>query len=42
MLLKLKHDQGPLAFVNEMLLLGNVLKAQLLRTHELRIVYHST
>jgi hypothetical protein len=25
-----------------MLLLGNVLKAQLLRTHELRIVYHST
>jgi hypothetical protein len=42
MLLGPKHDQGPLAFVSELLLLGNVFKARHLRTLELRIVYHST
>jgi hypothetical protein len=39
MLLGLKYDQGPLAFVNELLLLVNIFKARLLRTLELRIVY---
>jgi hypothetical protein len=42
MLLGLKYDQGPLAFVSKLLLLENFLKAQLLRTLELRIVYRST
>jgi hypothetical protein len=42
MLLGLKYDQGPLAFVNEQLLLGNFFKAQLLWTLELRIIYRST
>jgi hypothetical protein len=39
MLLELEYDQGPLAFVKE--LLGNVFKALLLRTLELRTVYHN-
>jgi hypothetical protein len=42
MLLGLEYDQGPLAFVNELLLLGNVIEARLLRTLELHIVYRST
>jgi hypothetical protein len=42
MLLGLKHDQGPLALVNKLLLLGDIFEARLLRTLELRIVYHST
>jgi hypothetical protein len=33
-LLELEYDQGPLAFVEELLLLGNVFKALLLRTLE--------
>jgi hypothetical protein len=41
-LLGLMYDQGPLAFVNELLLLGNVFEARLLQTLELRIVYRST
>jgi hypothetical protein len=42
MLLGLKYDQGPLAFVIKLLLLRNFFKVGLLRTLELRIVYHST
>jgi hypothetical protein len=42
MLLGLEYDQGPLAFVKELLLLGNIFKAWLLRTLELRTVYHNT
>jgi hypothetical protein len=42
MLLGLGYDQGPPAFVNELLLLGNVFEARLLRTLEPRIVYRST
>jgi hypothetical protein len=42
MLLGLEYDQGPLAFDNELLLLGNIFKARLLRTLELCIVYHCT
>jgi hypothetical protein len=42
MLLRLKYDQGPLAFINELLLLGNIFEARLLWTLELRIVYRST
>jgi hypothetical protein len=42
MLLGLEYDQGPLAFVNKLLLLGNIFKARLLRTLELCIVYRST
>jgi hypothetical protein len=42
MLLGLKYDQGPLAFVTELLLLGKVFKAWLLRTLELRTVYRNT
>jgi hypothetical protein len=41
-LLGLKYDQGPLAFVNELLLLGNIFKARLLRTLELRTIYRNT
>jgi hypothetical protein len=41
-LLGLEYDQGPLAFVNELLLVGNVFKAWLLRNLELRTVYHNT
>jgi hypothetical protein len=42
MLLGPEYDQGPLAFVKELLLLGNIFKALLLRTLELRTVYHNT
>jgi hypothetical protein len=42
MLLGLKHDQGPLALVNKLLLLVNNFEARLLRTLELRIFYRST
>jgi hypothetical protein len=42
MLLGLKYDQGPLAFVSKLLLLQNIFKARLLRTLELRIVYCRT
>jgi hypothetical protein len=42
MLLGLEYDQGPLTFVNELLLLGNVFKVRLLQTLELHIVYRST
>jgi hypothetical protein len=42
MLLGLEYDQGPLAFVKELLLLGNVFKARLLRTLKLRTVYRNT
>jgi hypothetical protein len=41
-LLGLKYDQGPLAFVKELLLLGNVFKARLLLTLKLRTVYRNT
>jgi hypothetical protein len=41
-LLGLEYDQGPLAFVNELLLLGNIFKARLLRTLELRTIYRNT
>jgi hypothetical protein len=41
-LLGLKYDQEPLAFIKEMLLLGNIFKAWLLRTLELRTVYRNT
>jgi hypothetical protein len=41
MLLGLKYDQGPLAFVSKLLLLRNFFKVRLLRTLELRIVYRS-
>jgi hypothetical protein len=41
-LLGLEYDQGSLALVKEMLLLGNVFKALLLRTLELRTIYHNT
>jgi hypothetical protein len=41
-LLGLKYDQGPLAFVKALMLLGNIFKAWLLRTLELRIVYRNT
>jgi hypothetical protein len=37
-----KYDPEPLAFVKELLLLGNVFKALLLRTLELRTVYRNT
>jgi hypothetical protein len=42
MLLGLKYDQGPLAFIKELLLLGNVFKTLLLQTLELRTVYCNT
>jgi hypothetical protein len=41
-LLGLEYDQGPLAFVNKLLLLGNVFEARLFRTLKLRIIYRST
>jgi hypothetical protein len=41
-LLGLEYDQGPLAFISKLLLLGNVFKARLLQTLEQRIVYRST
>jgi hypothetical protein len=41
MLLGLKYNQGPLAFVKD-LLLGNVFKAWLLQTLELHIIYRNT
>jgi hypothetical protein len=41
-LLGLEYDQGSLAFVKELLLLGNVFKALLLRILELRTVYRNT
>jgi hypothetical protein len=41
-LLGLKYDQGPLAFIKELLLLENVFKAWLLRTLKLRTVYRNT
>jgi hypothetical protein len=37
MLFELKFDQGPLAFIKELLLLRNIFKARLLRSLELRI-----
>jgi hypothetical protein len=42
MLLGLEYNQGLLAFVKELLLLGNIFKAWLLRTLKLRIVYRTT
>jgi hypothetical protein len=42
MLLGLKYDQGPLAFVKKLLLLGSVFKVLLLRTLELCTVYRNT
>jgi hypothetical protein len=42
MLLGLKYDQGPLAFVSKLLLLRNFFKVWLLRTLKLRVVYRST
>jgi hypothetical protein len=36
------YDQGPLAFVKELLLLGNIFKAWLSRTLELRTVYRNS
>jgi hypothetical protein len=42
MLLGLEYEQGPLAFVKELLLLGNIFKAWLLRTLGLRTVYRNT
>jgi hypothetical protein len=41
-LLGLEYDQGLLALVKELLLLGNIFKALLLRTLELCTVYHNT
>jgi hypothetical protein len=41
-LLGLKYDQGPLIFIKELLLLGNIFIAWLLRTLELRTVYRNT
>jgi hypothetical protein len=41
-LLGLENDQGPLAFIKELLLLENVFKAWLLWTLELRTVYRNT
>jgi hypothetical protein len=41
-LLGLEYDQGPLAFVKVLLLLGNIFKAMLLRTLELHTVYRNT
>jgi hypothetical protein len=38
-LLGLEYDQGPLAFIKELLLLENFFKILLLRTLELRTVY---
>jgi hypothetical protein len=38
----LEYDQGPLAFIKELLLLGNILKALLLWTLKLRTVYCTT
>jgi hypothetical protein len=40
-LLGLEYDQGPFAFVNELLLLENIFEARLLWTLELRTVYRS-
>jgi hypothetical protein len=40
--LGLEYDQGPLAFIKALLLLGNVFRAWLLRTLELRTIYHNT
>jgi hypothetical protein len=37
-----EYDQGPLAFFKVLLLLRGVFKALLLRTLELRTVYHNT
>jgi hypothetical protein len=41
-LLGLEYDQGPLAFIKELLLLGNVFKALLLRSLELRTISRNT
>jgi hypothetical protein len=41
-LLGLEYDQGPLAYVKVLLLLGNVFKALHLRTLELRTIYRNT
>jgi hypothetical protein len=41
-LLGLEYDQGPLAFVKALLLLRDGFKALLLRTLELRTIYHNT
>jgi hypothetical protein len=41
MFLELKYDQGPLACVKALMLLGNVFKTLLLRTLELRTVYRN-
>jgi hypothetical protein len=38
-LLGLEYDQGALAYIKVLLLLGNVFKALLLRTLELRTIY---
>jgi hypothetical protein len=40
--LGLEYDQGPLAFVKVLLLLGNISKALLLQTLELRTIYRNT
>jgi hypothetical protein len=41
-LLGLEYDQGPLAFIKELLQLRNVFKAWLLQTLELHTVYRNT
>jgi hypothetical protein len=38
----LEYDQGSLAFIKKLLLLGNIFKAWLLRTLKLCTVYHNT
>jgi hypothetical protein len=40
--MELEYDQRPLAFIKELLLLGNIFKALLLQTLELRTVYRNT
>jgi hypothetical protein len=41
-LLGLEYDQGPLAFVKVLLLLGNVFKSLVVQTLELRTIYRNT
>jgi hypothetical protein len=38
----MEYNEGPLAFVKKLQLLGNVFKALLLRTLELHTVYRNT
>jgi hypothetical protein len=41
-LLGLDYDEGPLAFIKKLLLLGNFFKAWLLQSLKLRTVYRNT